>query len=92
MRQQEKRIVALSVAVTLLGGWVTLGEAEARATPACEDELNVVATGSCPEYLGLYEKCNESAPTNCVRYPTGECSNAPGGGWSIFCTALDMGS
>jgi hypothetical protein len=27
MQQQEKRIVALSVAVTLLGGWVTMGEA-----------------------------------------------------------------
>ena len=35
MQQQEKRIVALSVAVTLLGGLVTMGEAEQPAMGPC---------------------------------------------------------
>jgi len=92
MKKQEKRIVALSVAVTLLGGWVTIGEAESRRVPECEDEINVVANGSCPDYVAQYLKCNETAPSNCARFPTGECTNNPGGGWTVFCTAVEFPS
>jgi hypothetical protein len=35
MQRHEKRIVALSVAVTLLGGWVTVGEATQAAMAPC---------------------------------------------------------
>jgi hypothetical protein len=53
MQRHEKRIVALSVAVTLLGGWVTMGEAEQAAMGpcnlvyVCSDEFCTMDADAC---------------------------------------------
>ena len=39
MKHQEMRIVALSVIVTLLGGWVTMGEAEVVGPENCANRV-----------------------------------------------------
>jgi hypothetical protein len=58
MRRHEKRIVALSVAVTLLGGWVTMAEAKVtEAGPCnqvyvCSDEFCTMNADRCLEAGG----------------------------------------
>jgi hypothetical protein len=92
MKQQEKRIVALSVAVTLLGGWVTMGEASAaNIGPACETDIVSVGSGTCPSTEGeRISKCNEEAPTGCGA-TSGTCMEAAPGqpGYGLICVFTD---
>lgn len=80
MRQQEKRIVALSVAVTLLGGWVTIGEAaEGDEHQWCYAEY---VQGSCPDDVEAKCETECGGPVGialCVH-------DSPHAGWSrIVC-------
>ena len=84
--------MALSVAVTLLGGWVTMGEAEAATLgPACETEIISFGSGTCPSTDGeRIAKCNEYAPTGCVA-TSGTCMEAAPGqpGYGLSCVFTD---
>ena len=60
MQPQEKRIVALSVAVTLLGGWVTMGEAEALGPENCVNRnWSFPAEGACLTGSALIQFCSD---------------------------------
>ncbi|MCA1789433.1 MAG: hypothetical protein LC667_06125 [Thioalkalivibrio sp.] len=92
MQTHEKRVLGLSLVVTLLGGWVTVGAAEPRRVPASEDFIYVIGNGSCPWGPGQYLRCNEFPAPNCLWTPT-SCTNAGGenGGYTLVCKAGEIG-
>ncbi|MDZ4259100.1 MAG: hypothetical protein U0994_10690 [Gemmatimonadales bacterium] len=85
-------MLAVSLVVTLMAGWVQVGEAEAGArAPVCEPEYIIVASGSCGEIFDQVNRCNETAGSNCVRVPT-SCENSGGdsGGFALYCQAFEI--
>lgn len=88
MTRQETRIVMLSMAVTLLGGWATTVEAGGRAVPECESGWVSVGIGTCPHEFDQITKCNEGIPSNCFRMPQ-SCENRPTG-YTLYCTATEI--
>jgi hypothetical protein len=83
MQKQEKRIVALSVAVTLLGGWVTIGEAAARGPENCANRIySFPAEGACRTGQALLDFCSVEMSSHfgadCEATTASSCSTANG--------------
>lgn len=78
MQRHEKRIVALSVAVTLLGGWVTMPSIAVAAEEESSGECSTTAYFHCAyTYCAAYQPCSVS-PGDGYH----DCSGIPaGGGW-----------
>jgi len=78
MKKQEKRIVALSVAVTLLGGWVTMPSYAMAGEEESGGECTPTKFYHCyMSWCTSHHPCSEE-PGNGFS----GCSNVPaGGGW-----------
>ena len=68
--------MALSVAVTLLGGWVTIGEAASVRVPTCDERTIDGDTAMCPSPPTQWTRCNVN-PGPCVWTPKSCTSQAP---------------
>lgn len=94
MQQQEKMVLGVSLVVTLIAGWVQVGEAKAEArarAPECLPELIVFASGSCGSAGEQAGDCLRYSTSNCVLVPTScEDNGGDSNGYALYCAATQI--